>query len=107
MSILSSYDILPIVLTTVIFYKQFFRQKTAAQNVTCDVINDITVLLVGLLDFNQMCYLSVILTGDLQKIVLCISGFAILHRSVEFYKIFAFNIIQPLQIIVKNFVLIY
>jgi len=84
---LSSYAILPIILTKKqqnYFYKQFVRQNTA-QNVICDVTNDINVLLV--LDFNKMCVkivkstdvisLCVLLTGNLQKIVLCISGFVI------------------------------
>ena len=45
-----------------------------AQNVICNVTNDINVFLV--LDFNKMCE-NCQLTGNLQKIVLCISGFAI------------------------------
>jgi len=66
----------------------------------------ISVLLV--LDFDKCiktirkygCYLSALLTGDLQKLYSVFRVLPFLHRSAEFYQMFT----QPLQIIVVDFV---
>jgi len=50
----------------------------------------LTLINVSKYSKKHVCYLSVLLTGDLQKSY-SISGLPFLHIYAEFYKIFTFN----------------